>query len=775
MKSFPVVAAVLYAFLLPVAAMDLMTGTWSRDSLRPIPTRENGMVLRLPFTRDDRQLLAKCSGNIDLSKHTSFRLQAVVENPKVLLEGTLEFVSGNGGYQTPFTLHQPGPQQIFLPKRTFKPVGSPKGWSEVREVRLSFWPRSTGTTTLRELKLEARQDEVWIVDAESVAENGDETYTARITTRHLIRVCTELGLPHAVVDLKNLTRPGDAKLLLFSYLPRIPDTTVARLKTASQNGTKMIVWEGNHTGLAGLLGVKLGPLRTSHTVGQFNGLRFRSTRWIDPPDHLIQHAWSFRELTPLKGSFQLARWEDSRERASPDTAAVLSQQGAWFNSAWRSGDVETKADTLRALIAYLKPWVLRESASYHRFARSPEAFDLRHPPPSRLTGPAQVMRKRAMALFSRSNDLAAEQKFVEAVKGYRSSNTLLRKAYATSIPEWSPAVKGIWDQQGTGFYAGGWEETCRELKQAGLNAVFANMATSGRAHYRSQIIPGSKTLEKHGDQLRAFSNAARRHGLQAHAWKICWKVNSRDARFRERLKAEGRLMMDAEGNHLDWLSISDPRNVRFEIKAALEMLRHAPLDGLHLDYMRYPGRQADYGSAARKAFEQQLGRRLPQWPREVLGPLKADYQRFRQQEVHRAVEQISSAVRAEFPNVILSVAVWGAWPDCADAQGQDWPVWGKNGWVDWLIPMNYTDNLHQFEGWMDLQRRQPGLADKLVPGIGLISSNAELGPIDVLDQLQEIRKRNLKGFVLYRLDPALKDRTFPYLKPMLNTDSRARR
>ncbi len=767
MKRSLLLLATLIGLLLPGSAMDLMSGTWNREGIRPVPTQDNGMVLQLPFKRDDRQVMARRPGNLDLSRHTSFRLQAAVENPKALLEGTLEFVSGNGGYRAPFTLHQPGPQQIFIPKRDFKPHGSPKGWGAIREVRLSFWPRSTGTTTLRQMKLEARKDEVWIVDAESVSQNADETYTARIATRHLTRVCRELGLPHSVVDLQHLTRPEEAKLLLFSYLPRIPDTTVNRLKSASETGTKIVVWEGNHAGLARLLGANLGPLLSSHTVGQFNGLRFNSTTWIDPPDHLIQHAWSYRKLTPMPGSFVLARWEDSRERVSGDAAAILSQRGAWLNTAWRSGDVETKADALRALIAYLKPWVLRESVTYHRFTASPAAFDHRHPPPAQFSGPAKVMRNRAEMLFKQANLLAAEQKLVEALRGYRASKTLLRKAHASSIPPWTPGVRGIWDQQGTGFYAGGWEETCKELKAAGLNALFANMATSGRAHYPSAIIPGSKTLETHGDQLKAFSHAARRHGLQAHAWKICWKVNSRDAAFRERLKTQGRLMMDAEGNPINWLSLSDPRNVQLEVDAALEMLRHAPLDGLHLDYMRYPGREADYGPAARKAFERQLGRTLPQWPKEVLGPLKARYQRFRQQEVHRAVETISRAVRAEFPDVILSVAVWGAWPDCADAQGQDWPVWGKNGWIDWLIPMNYTDNLHQFEGWMDLQRRQPGLAEKLVPGIGLISSNAELGPTDLLDQLQQIRKRNLKGFVLYRLDTALKDRTFPYLKPML--------
>ena len=223
-------------------------------------------------------------------------------------------------------------------------------------------------------------------------------------------------------------------------------------------------------------------------------------------------------------------------------------------------------------------------------------------------------------------------------------------------------------------------------------------------------------------------------------------------------------MEDANGKEIPWLSISHPANVQFEIDSILEMARHAPLDGIHLDYMRYPGREADYGPAAKKAFEARIGRKINNWPREVLGPLKQDYQIFRQEEIHRAMRKISQAVKSQFPDLTLSVAVWGAWPDCADAQGQDWPVWCKEGLIDWIIPMNYTDNPDQFAGWLDLQRAQPGVEERLLPGIGLISSNAELTPAQLLQQLDLVKQRNLKGVVLYRLDASLETRLYPYLK-----------
>lgn len=751
-----------------VAGGELLSPTgWlerGEGAVRPVPGGGNGLTMILDFARDDRQLVARLPLERDLSDATSFRLRLDVDSPRTLLETTLDFRSGKGGYRVPFTLHRAGPTHVLLPKAEFVSHGRPAGWDRITEVRLTFWPRDTGRTTLRNLRMEAREDRVWIVDPEPLARTADEIYTSRVTVRHLGRVLSELGLPHGRVPIDALSRPEDAAILVFPYLPRVPEGLVDRLRSASRAGTKLVVFESESPELARLLQVELETAIHSHTVGDFNRLRFRSTDWIHPPDQVYQHAWTMRRLRPVGDGFPLAAWEDARERSIGQVAAVLSPKGAWFNVAWRSGDLGAKAEAVRALVGYLSPWTLMDSARFHRDTRSPEAFQRRHPDFRPAPAASATMWKRAAALHRAGTARLADGDPRKALRAYRASWRHQEKAYAASRSRWRPEIRGIWDQQGTGFRAGAWEETCRELARNGFNAVFANMATAGRAHYPSAHIPASKTLERHGDQLAAFSAAARAHDLQAHAWKICWKLNTRDPAFRARMEREERLMATAEGKVLPWLSLSDPRNVRHEIDSILEMLHAAPLDGIHLDYMRYPGREADYGPAARKAFEQRIGKPMPDWPREVLGPFKTEFQRFRQNEVHRAVQRISEEVRAEFPRVTLSVAVWGAWPDCADAQAQDWPVWARNGWVDWLVPMNYTDNPHQFEGWLDLQRAQPGVAERLLPGVGLISGNAELGPVALLDQLRRIRERDMKGFVLYRLDSSLPRRIFPYLR-----------
>ena len=723
-----------------------------KDFITPeVSEGRNSFLLR--FRSSEERIVARKNGLWDLSADTSIRFRVGIDQTNPLLESTLSLKSGNGWYRTTFTLSETGTHHLLRPLSEFRSEGSPAGWNRIDAVEWSFWPRTPGAVKLHLLGLEAFQDQIWILDPEPLAQNGDDRYTARVTRRHHQRILEGLGLPYAMVPITGPFPRHTPSLVILPSGSTLPSTITQHLQNWSKAGATLIVFGSKDNALAKWMSVHLGGKVSSTSVGEFD----RMTPASSTQPSVFQHAWGFTQIRPATGGTVFATWSDARGKEYREPAVITSPRGVWVSAEWKSGDVIAKQEWIGGWLAMYQKHLLEESIRYHREVLGPGI--LASEQPTQL--PAQRLKKQASILFQTA---ARERDPGLAFQRMRQAVGLNHRSNAADTTVWDAEIRGIWDQQGTGFYAGGWDETARQLKAAGFNAIFANMATAGRAHYRSSLVPPSKTLEKYGDQLLVFSQAAERHGLQAHAWKICWKLNTRDAAFQQNLERQGRLMQDAQGNTIPWLAFSDPRNIQFEIESLLEMARSAPLAGIHLDYMRYPGREADYGPAARKAFEMQLGRRLPNWPHEVLGPLKDRYQEFRQQEVHRAMAQISRAVKREFPDLTLSVAVWGAWPDCADAQGQDWPVWCKNRWVDLIIPMNYTDNRDQFAGWLDLQRRQPGVAERLVPGIGLISTNAELSTSQLLDQMDMIRERNLPGAILYRLDTSLPKRVFPSLR-----------
>ncbi len=726
----------------------------SEQHLRPT-TQSIGIVFDLAFPAENRRLILERPGHRDLSRAEGFRFIVSVDHPEHILEGKIHFKSGNGWYSAGYTLNHAGNHHILLPRAKFETEGRPAGWHQIESIRFSFWPRNAARATVIPLSLEAFTADIQIISGESRATTGDERYLSRVTLWHMQRILEGLGLPHGITPADELSKLPPAKIIILPYARNLTPGDVELLRNRVQRGAKLIVFEGDNRALAELLGIRLGESVSSQTVGLYDRMRFSDPSF---PTRVFQHAWSFLRTHPREGARVLSTWETARGETSGIPAALLHPNGAWFVSTWRAGDLTGKQDTLLALLSTWSPDSLRPSFDYH-------AMTLPRPaPPTNASTPAEHMEKQAESLRNRALQARQNDNHAEALRHLRRMGDLMRRAQAARHPAWNTPMIGIWDQQGTGFYAGGWDETCRILKAAGFTAVFPNLSSAGRAHYHSSLLPGSRTLERHGDQLRQFSAAARKHGLEAHVWKICWQLKQPDPDFLARMKREGRLMQDQNGTDLHWLSPSHPDNVQFEIDTLLEILRLAPVDGIHLDYMRYPGRNADYGPAARRAFEAEIGRRLPNWPAEALGPLAPQFEKFRQQQLHNAMARIHRAVKAEFPRVTLSVAVWGAWPDSAASQGQDWPVWARNGWVDLLMPMNYTDNPYQFAGWLDRQRAQPGVAERLVPGIGAISTNSELDPGQVLRQIAISQNRGGKGVILYRLDSSQPERLFPFLR-----------
>ena len=718
-------------------------------------THQGHLSFPLDFKVRDRRILFERSGSWDMSRATGVRFLAQIDRPQQVLEGKVHFKSGDGWYSAGFTFNQSGRQQILIPRETFVVEGRPAGWHRLDAIRFSFWPRHVATATVIPLRLDAVVADVQIVSGESRSQSGDERYMSRVTLWHLQRILDGMGLPYGITPANQLQDlPQNTRVVLLPFAPNLTAEDIRTLRTRVQRGTKLIAFENHSTALADLLGVETGPHVSSSTVGRYNQLHFTDNEFF--PGRLHQHAWGFSRIHPKSGTQVIAHWGDALHRDIRTPAATLHANGAWFASTWRSGDLPGKQAALQGLLAQLSPQSLAP------IVESGLAQTL---PAQARTRPAQQMLARARSLQASARVSAQQRDWVGALKHLRGVHDLRDRALATDQPAWRPPLIGIWDQQGTGFYAGGWDETCRILREAGFTAVFPNMSSAGRAHYASDLLPGSRTLAQHGDQLQQFTAAAHKHGLEAHIWKICWQLKNPDPAKRERLRQQGRLMQDAQGRDLNWLAISHPDNVQFEIDTLLEILRAAPVDGIHLDYMRYPGRDGDYGPAARRAFEAQLGRRVANWPQDVTqGALAQRFERFRQTELDRAMEKIHRAVKAEFPRVTLSVAVWGAWPDSAASQGQDWPVWARNGWADLLMPMNYTDNPYQFAGWLDRQLEQPGVAERLVPGIGVISTNAELTPAQVIEQIQLSRERNARGVVLYRLDTSLPDRLFRHLR-----------
>jgi uncharacterized lipoprotein YddW (UPF0748 family) len=190
-----------------------------------------------------------------------------------------------------------------------------------------------------------------------------------------------------------------------------------------------------------------------------------------------------------------------------------------------------------------------------------------------------------------------------------------------------------------------------------------------------------------------------------------------------------------------------------------DLVRRYAVDGVHLDYVRYPRDDFDYGPAALREFRASLDEDLPPAEARRLAerartdPLvHADtfpvrWASFRRSRLTALVMRIRTAVKAERPEALVSAAVV---PDVVEAAGvrlQDWGLWAQNGLLDAVCPMAYTPDLSHFARQVSeaVRASAPGA---LWAGIGAY----KLDPAQVLAQIQEARRAGSAGYLLFSYD-----------------------
>jgi hypothetical protein len=82
--------------------------------------------------------------------------------------------------------------------------------------------------------------------------------------------------------------------------------------------------------------------------------------------------------------------------------------------------------------------------------------------------------------------------------------------------------------------------------------------------------------------------------------------------------------------------------------------------------------------------------------------------------------------------------------------------------------MNYTENPHEFERWTRNQMQLRNAKGRILPGIGVNSSEAQLRSDQVIEQINIGRKLGATGYVLFKLDSPLVYKTLPLLGAGVN-------
>lgn len=275
-----------------------------------------------------------------------------------------------------------------------------------------------------------------------------------------------------------------------------------------------------------------------------------------------------------------------------------------------------------------------------------------------------------------------------------------------------------------------------QLQRAGINTVLLQTRVRATTIYPSRIEPWDGCLSgKPGtspgyDALQFAINECHRRGMELHAWVVAIPVGKWDALGCKRLRAKHPKLVRKIGPD----GFMDPEKAGtadYIADMCAEITRQYDVDGIHLDYIRYP-----------ETWNIKVSRE--QGRRHITG----------------IVRKVSKRVKALKPWVKMSCSPIGKHDDlsryssngwnaytrvCQDAQG-----WLREGWMDALFPMMYFRNNQFFPFALDWAEESYGRI--VAPGLGIyfLSPRQKDWPLDDITREMEVLRKQGLGHAYFR-------------------------
>ena len=703
---------------------------------------------------------------LDLSTCRGITCEVFCRDSSPVSHFSLYFQSGKGWYSTTFHPESTGGwETITIDKAHAGIEGEPAGWAKVSALRLSAWRGESKDTEL--LVRNVRRNFgaggdplVVIVRADSVA--AERPAEARSVAQFADTMAERLmaaGLDALVVSDRDLT----AELLkpypvaILPHNPSLPPAAADALRAYLEGGGKLLSCYALPSPLPELVGITPGPFRRAEPAGQFAAIRPRPGELPGAPPLAAQASWNIHEARPEPGRSRIvADWLDAQGQPTGQGAIVESDRALWLTHVLLADGGAAKERLLLAMVGKLCPRLWRQAAL--AAGRQTGLGSLAEV--AKVVGevPGVVA---ARARFAEAERLTAAERYQEAFDAAQQARAAVRDAWCRAQQPVAGEFRAFWCHAADGLRGRTWDEAIRCLADNGFNAILPNMLWGGVSFGASETLP----VAPGPDQIAACLAACRRYGVRMHVWKVNWNTGwATPKAFLDRMRAEGRLQVSAQGVEEPWLCPSHPANQQLEIDSLVEVARRYPVDGLHFDYIRYPGHNHCFCAGCRERFGQVVGQEPADWPRCVGagGVHRQAWLDWRRRNIDQVVEGVARRARAARPGIQLSAAVFRNWPVDRDGVGQDWKLWCERGWLDFVCPMDYTTSDSQFANWCVKQREWAGRVP-VYPGIGASATGIRMTPEKVIGQIRIAREKGCGGFVVFNYGTAEADEIVPAL------------
>lgn len=333
-------------------------------------------------------------------------------------------------------------------------------------------------------------------------------------------------------------------------------------------------------------------------------------------------------------------------------------------------------------------------------------------------------------------------------------------------------------------------ETVNFAEKAGFNILLVQVRGRGDALYKSEIVPESDILvnnriNKDFDPLAFIIEEAHKKKLKVHVWLNTLFVWSKPEMPKNKNHIVNRhpdwLMQNIEGNlSMNYLQANNVEGYflspyhkevkNYFSKILLELINNYNIDGIHLDYIRYPSDNFGYIPEIRNEFKMRTGKdpmdlnstnhRLSDNDRKIL----EEWDDFRARKLTEFLIHVVNECRKVNSNIVLSCAVK---PDIQIAKKhylQFWDNWLKDNIIDFAVLMNYTNSNREFDRRLKIALNEIS-GKKAIVGISTFNQTISA----VKDKLKILDDFIIQGYCIFSYDD-LKDNNKEnlYLKLVFN-------
>ncbi|MEA3403608.1 MAG: family 10 glycosylhydrolase [Armatimonadota bacterium] len=556
---------------------------------------------------------------------------------------------------------------------------------------------------------------------------------------------------------------ADYALAIFPFTIDTTEEHTAAIQSYVKSGGNLLWFFTVPPDLQETLGIAEMHYWRAEYPGHLHTMRFNDQAPAGFPEAVRQVSMSSQAVTETTEDARIiATWLNDEGEEIGIPAVILTDHSVWLSHVlWRDADAEAQHHLMLATIGHFVPGAWErivgsalagalEDAGYDSLEALVEAAS-EAPRAGALAGQAREQAQQARQALQ-------DGEFGRALARAREFRDTAQRAAAATYPSRPYEMRGAW----MGFPSDDtdWEAIMAELEAANFTALFPNMCNPGAAVYPSDYLPQITET----DQMAACLDAARAHGIEVHVWRGNWQAYRAAEGVIDRFANEGRFVLSVEqamGEEEQntryrwsrrWLDPSDERNRQLEIDAMVELVEKYHPDGIHYDFMRYPSARYCYCDRCRAKFEQWAEVEVEHWPEDCWEgsehlELYRDWRRHLQTSL---VAEVRERLLAIDPHLRISLAARASVTGAPENDAQDWITWAREGYLDFLCPMDYTGDVEVFRNKLEPQMDLVGGVVPVYPGIG-VSPTRSRTPANLSEQIMLAREMGADGFLIFSL------------------------